>query len=153
MSGGRVGVQVRSDRCQGCLECEIACLRAHGEDAGAQRIRVKSGISRVPRGDHYSQSKPGLRRFPAVCRNCESPRCVDACMSGALSRREDATVVLDEERCVGCGMCVMVCPNDAIHIDRKKGKALKCDLCGNGEIACVAACIAGALFVGSGGEG
>ncbi len=66
-------------------------------------------------------------------------------MSGALTRNEDAVVILDEDRCVGCGMCVTVCPNDAIHLDRSRGKASKCDLCGNGERACVAACIAGAL--------
>ncbi len=145
MSGARVGVQVQVDRCQGCLACEVACLRAHGESGSKPRIRIEAGVCRRARKDHYAQIMPGMMRYPAVCKHCDSPRCVDACMSGALAKGEDGKVLLDESRCVGCGMCVMVCANDAITLDRAMGKAMKCDLCGDGERACVAACIAGAL--------
>jgi len=42
-----------------------------------------------------------------------------------------------EEKCIGCGLCVKVCPYDAIHVEN--GKAVideKCTVCG----ACIEAC-------------
>jgi len=41
-------------------------------------------------------------------------------------------VVIDEELCVGCGACVVLCPKKILYIDEKSGKCkvtdeLKCD--------------------------
>jgi electron transfer flavoprotein alpha subunit/NAD-dependent dihydropyrimidine dehydrogenase PreA subunit len=42
-----------------------------------------------------------------------------------------------EEKCVGCGLCVKVCPYDAVHmVDKKAVIDEKCTICG----ACVDAC-------------
>jgi len=52
-------------------------------------------------------------------------------------------VKVDEEKCVGCGACVDVCPNGAITIENDKAKIdeSKCIECG----ACIDTCPQGAL--------
>jgi carbon-monoxide dehydrogenase iron sulfur subunit len=83
-----------------------------------------------------------------VCVNCKKPKCVDACECGAISKVEDETVILDEEKCDGCWKCIEACPFDAICKLEEKGISIKCDLCGGGEYqACVDSCPTQALFV------
>ncbi|MGY5881989.1 MAG: 4Fe-4S binding protein, partial [Candidatus Thorarchaeota archaeon] len=48
-----------------------------------------------------------------LCTGCET--CLDRCQFGALSIPEDVTVV-DEARCIGCGVCALVCPESALEI-------------------------------------
>ena len=60
---------------------------------------------------------------------------------------------VDQEKCVGCWMCVMVCPFGVIRPSLLPGKkekvAVRCDLCQDRETpACVEACPTGALFFG-----
>lgn len=47
--------------------------------------------------------------------------CVKACDFGALSIDESGLPVVDEEKCVGCGVCVSVCPRRIMEL-RPKGK-------------------------------
>jgi carbon-monoxide dehydrogenase iron sulfur subunit len=64
-------------------------------------------------------------------------------MTGAMQRdKETGAVECDEGKCVGCWMCIMVCPFGVISRDVHEGKiASKCDLCiGEGEPACVKNC-------------
>ena len=48
-------------------------------------------------------------------------------------------IVLDRERCVGCGKCVDACPFDGVSFDQEASLPLICDLC-DGDPACVDAC-------------
>jgi carbon-monoxide dehydrogenase iron sulfur subunit len=82
-----------------------------------------------------------------VCRLCDDPDCVAACMATALSRdMGTGRILLDKDRCIGCWMCVMVCPYGAIVPDRKASKAIICDQCiDRDNPACVAACSTGAI--------
>jgi len=59
----------------------------------------------------------------------------------AISRAKDKmkTVVIDGERCIGCGKCVGACPFGAMLFDKQKKKAFKCELC-EGEPACASMC-------------
>jgi len=61
-----------------------------------------------------------------------------------MRRNKAGAVVVDEEKCTGCGLCVMACPYGAVRLDPVTGKAIKCDLCG-GEPVCVKHCPFGAL--------
>jgi Fe-S-cluster-containing dehydrogenase component len=51
---------------------------------------------------------------------------------------------VDEDKCIGCGLCQKACPWDMMSFDREKQKASKCFLC-DGEPKCVKACPAAAL--------
>ena len=44
--------------------------------------------------------------------------CIDRCQFKALSI-PDIVLKADLRRCVGCGLCVLVCPEDAIHLERR----------------------------------
>ena len=51
---------------------------------------------------------------------------------------------IDTEKCTGCGLCVKVCPFDAMHLVNEKAEAdEKCTLCG----ACVKVCPVDALYI------
>ena len=130
------------DRCLGCLTCELACATAHSK-AGTFLGAVLGGeeppisVKVVAEGDG---------RFPMQCRHCTDAPCVHACVVSALVRDEaTGRVTCDAEKCLGCMMCVLVCPFGAIS-EGTSHKVTKCDLCeGVGEPSCVAACPTGAL--------
>jgi len=124
------------DLCSGCRACSVACAVAHFGVADDSRGAIQ--IVRDPVAGY---------EFQAVCRICDDPQCVAACMGVALTRDpETGRILYDRERCVGCRMCVMVCPHRAVVLDEAAGKAIICDQCfGRETAACVAACSTGAI--------
>ena len=51
------------------------------------------------------------------CNGCEA--CVGRCQFEALTMTEGIAVA-NYLHCVGCGLCVLVCPTDALHLNRRK---------------------------------
>lgn len=56
---------------------------------------------------------------------------------------EGITIVVDEDACVGCGVCTQMCPFQALKLEQKKAMVIEalCKGCGT----CVTACPTGAL--------
>jgi Fe-S-cluster-containing hydrogenase component 2 len=54
------------------------------------------------------------------CKGCQS--CMKACRLGAITLdRKNVKPVLDTEKCIGCGLCVVACPNtNAVTLKRKE---------------------------------
>jgi ferredoxin len=51
------------------------------------------------------------------CVQCEE--CVERCMLGALQLdEEEEKVVVDAEKCIGCGVCAIACPTEALKLSR-----------------------------------
>lgn len=129
----RTHLWILSRECVGCNKCEVACEHRHG----------------VKRLERSSPAFPVA--VPEVCQHCPAPTCVEACISGALSRDPDTGLVtLDREQCVGCWSCIMVCPYLALRQDeRDKPVSTKCDRCEEfGGPACVGSCMTGAMRCG-----
>jgi Fe-S-cluster-containing hydrogenase component 2 len=82
---------------------------------------------------------------------CEDAACLEVCPTGALSRDDSDTVVVDADKCVGCKMCVGACPFGNIQYSSRKKKIIKCDLCG-GSPDCVKYCPTQAIEFVSGTE-
>ncbi len=116
--------------CVFCKTCEIACVEKH-EKAYAYAPRL-----RIVRKEHT-----GLRLH--ICIRCPQKYCINSCERGALSY-VNGNIVVDTEKCDGCGACVKACPFKGIALHPLTGKAIVCDLCG-GDPACVKACPFGAL--------
>jgi carbon-monoxide dehydrogenase iron sulfur subunit len=138
-------IKVILDRCVGCRSCEMACASSHSTEATKGRTRVQPRI-RVQHGQVRRGGVGGSRPYVVTCRHCAKPRCLDACISGAIYIDPSGKVLYDPDRCVGCWMCIMVCPFGAIHRDVKAKRIIKCDLCAHRSApACVSACKVGAL--------
>ena len=60
-----------------------------------------------------------------------------------------ATLKLDEEKCVGCGMCVIVCPHAVFSMNKEHAKIEKKDACMECG-ACAQNCPPNALSVQTG---
>jgi len=114
--------------------------------------------------------------FPGLCNHCDQPVCVEVCPADPVERefkcsktgktvkmeikatyKEPFTgaVLIDKERCLGCGNCVEACPYKARYLNDTldEPKADKCTFCYervmHGEIpACVKTCIADARIFG-----
>ncbi|MBC8520538.1 MAG: 4Fe-4S binding protein, partial [Methanomicrobia archaeon] len=73
-----------------------------------------------------------------VCRACENPPCAKVCPTGALrERKEGGGVILNEDKCIGCGFCTQSCIMGAIFWDNERNKPIVCKYCGECEDYCV----------------
>lgn len=119
--------------CTGCRLCEIICsLTNEGE--------ISTSLSRIK--VHFFP--PGID-VPILCLQCGRAVCIDACPQGALERDSKTNaVIVNEEKCTGCGLCIKACPAEAIFINPRRNVAFKCQLC-NGKPQCVEICPANAL--------
>ncbi len=130
--------QFKPEKCDLCRKCEEACVEVCGS------AKRKSGKF-VP---HIRVLQSPKGPFLRMCKHCEDAPCVDACIGESLQRGPDGLVIQDDDRCIGCFMCNMVCPHGAMKTVMSQEKAFKCTLmCGKEEIpTCVFACDRGALF-------
>jgi phenylacetyl-CoA:acceptor oxidoreductase subunit 1 len=56
----------------------------------------------------YPNSKKYV--YPVQCNQCENAICVEACPTGATSKRDDGIVIVDSDKCTGCQHCITSCP-------------------------------------------
>ncbi|MFW5912310.1 MAG: 4Fe-4S dicluster domain-containing protein [Candidatus Hadarchaeota archaeon] len=133
-------VKVNEKYCVGCGLCEVYCRTQHSETKDIVKAHKKEDPRPVARVRREEKSPTTL---PVQCRHCEEAPCIDACITGAMDRvSEDGTVQRDEEKCVGCWTCIMVCPVGAIKRNEEgESIASKCDLCQGEETpVCVENC-------------
>jgi carbon-monoxide dehydrogenase iron sulfur subunit len=133
-------ILVHEEVCIGCGLCEVYCKVQHSKSKEVIKAFKRENpkpTSRVM----VVQEKPVS--FAVQCRHCDDPPCVYACLSGAMHTDEETGCVIhDEEKCIGCLTCIMVCPFGAIRIDPYRQKVVaKCDLCQELDVpACVDNC-------------
>ena len=106
-------IYVNEEYCIGCRLCEIHCLVQHSQ---SKKI-IKAFREEDPGRCLGCWSRKRARcLLPCSAATAQKPRCVEACLTGAMHRDESSGAVLcDEDKCVGCWMCVMVCPFGAIQ--------------------------------------
>ena len=122
------------ERCVGCRNCEYACSFARTGD-------FKDDSSSI----WVDVSPEGMWIGTFVCAQCETPVCLQVCPRSALRRdAQTNAVVVDEVRCMGCKMCLQVCPFGCISFATEKRAIRKCDLC-KGDPNCVKFCMTHAL--------
>ncbi len=132
-------IVINDKYCIGCGLCEVHCVVQHSKSKKIIKV-FRNGKDRPVPGVTVERS--GYHSFAIQCRHCEEAPCLEACMTGAMHRDPETEAVLcDREKCVGCWMCIMVCPAGAIRTGADNEAASKCDLCiGESTPACVANC-------------
>jgi thioredoxin reductase/Fe-S-cluster-containing hydrogenase component 2/CRP-like cAMP-binding protein len=87
--------------CVGCDNCEKACAETHG------------GVSRLNRkeGDSFASI-----HIASACRHCYEPGCMTDCPPDAISRKEDGSILINADTCIGCGNCVANCPFEVVKL-------------------------------------
>jgi Fe-S-cluster-containing dehydrogenase component len=135
----KLGLAIDLDTCVGCQACVTACKGWNTENYGAPLADTDAygadpGGSFLNRVFSYEvetpDNLPDLLHFPRSCLHCEDAPCVTVCPTGASwKRQEDGIVLVNEDRCMGCGLCAWACPYGARELDPVAGVMKKCTLC------------------------
>lgn len=132
-------IHIKEEVCIACRLCEIHCVVQHSQSKKIIKAFKEEFPRAIPR---LVIEETGHLSFALQCRHCEDAPCLKACLTGAMHRnKETGAVICDEDKCIGCWMCIMICPFGVIHCGNEKKIASKCDLCyGETMPVCVKNC-------------
>ena len=120
-------------KCTGCGQCVLTCAFKN-----VGRFDLNQSNIRIIQWEDICLSVPHL------CQQCHDTPCIVKCPTDAIAvNAETGAIVIDNELCIQCGICVRECRYQVIHLD-PEGYPLTCDLC-NGDPKCVKVCYPGAL--------
>ncbi len=146
-----LGFSFDQTKCNGCKACQIACKDKHDLPVGVTWRRVAEYSGGTWQEDEDTAVPNVFAYYTSMaCNHCENPICVQVCPTTAMTVRDDGTVFVDDEKCVGCRYCEWACPYSAPQFNAETGHMTKCDLCADyreqgQDPACVAACPSRAL--------
>lgn len=157
--------------CDGCQsqgtppQCTAACIQGRYVPEPMEWIEV------------YERELPGggTQFIPTPCQHCQNAPCVNVCPVGATWATPEGVVLIDQQRCIGCRICMAACPYDRRffnwgnpprppetafvkyspenQVGAPRGTVMKCDFCP--EMArmgwipyCAQACPNGAIYWG-----
>lgn len=150
-------------RCDGCKQCTYACQKTHYLPKDHEWIKVFTLVD-----------DQGQRSYmPRLCMQCENAPCLKVCPTAATFKSPEGVVLVNQNKCIGCRMCMVACPYEARYfnysdppkppspfanpmpefpVPQQKGTVGKCILCvhytDKGQVpACVEACAMLALYI------
>jgi len=157
--------------CDGCQsrgtppQCTRACIEGHLAPEPMEWIEVYEG----------GLEGGGTQFIPTPCQQCQNPPCVNVCPVGATFSTPEGTVLIDQDRCIGCRICMAACPYDRrffawgdppippeshlahyspeTQVPAQRGTVMKCDFCPDMARAgtlpfCIQACPNDAIYYG-----
>lgn len=149
------GFFIDTEKCTGCKTCQLACkdYKDLGPDVNFRRIYEYAGGDWVLMNDGCWKPNVFAYYLSIACNHCETPACTAVCPTGAMHKRDDGFVVVDETICIGCRNCETACPYGAPQYNTVKKHMTKCDGCNERVIEglkpiCVEACPLRALDFG-----
>ena len=136
----KLGLLIDLDTCVGCHGCVVSCKEWNSSGSekqlsdinSHQRDPVGTFLNRVHsyERENTNTNETETFYFPRSCLHCEDAPCVTVCPTGAsYKREEDGIVLVNEDDCMGCGLCAWACPYGARELDLVSGVMKKCTLC------------------------
>ena len=142
----KLGLVIDLDVCVGCHACVISCKEwntggygaalsdqhPYGADISGTFLNRIHTFEVVPEGGEIvgESGEARIVHFPKSCLHCEDAPCVTVCPTGASYKRSaDGIVLVEEDKCIGCGLCAWACPYGAREMDLAAGVMKKCTLC------------------------
>lgn len=135
----KLGLVIDLDTCVGCHACVISCKEwntgGYGAPLSDQNAygadTVGTFLNRIHTFEVQPEDAPAqVIHFPKSCLHCEDAPCVTVCPTGASYKRaKDGIVLVNEDDCIGCGLCAWACPYGAREMDQAEGVMKKCTLC------------------------
>jgi len=120
----KLGLVIDLDTCVGCHACAVNCKEWNTGGYGAPLADIDpygshpegAWLNRIHTFEVTPEDAPAsIVHFPKSCLHCDDAPCVTVCPTGAsYKRREDGIVLVDEDMCIGCGLCVEACPTRAL---------------------------------------
>ncbi|MBI2965741.1 MAG: 4Fe-4S dicluster domain-containing protein [Chloroflexi bacterium] len=158
-------------RCDGCQsiglppQCTAACIQGHYAPEPMEWVQV------------YEHELPdnGTQFVPTPCMQCQNAPCVNVCPVAATFTTPEGVVLIDQDRCIGCRMCMAACPYDRRffnwgdppvppeslladydpehQVPARRGTVMKCDFCPDmaraGKLPyCAQGCPSNAIYYG-----
>lgn len=107
---------IDTKRCMGCRACLAACaVENHFTPGAPWNVMIESEAGKFPNV---------YRTYVTMnCMHCEKPACKVACDHAgfkAISRNALGVVLIDYQKCTGCGYCAAVCPYGVPQINGEK---------------------------------
>ncbi len=163
-------------KCDGCQsvgkapQCTEACIEGHYVPEPMQWIQVYE----------FPLEGGGTQFIPAPCQQCQNSPCTNVCPVGATFQTPEGVVLIDQNRCIGCRICMAACPYDRRFFNwgtppqppeawamkympehqtpAQRGTVMKCDFCadmaGAGRLPyCAQGCPNHAIYYGDLEEG
>jgi dimethyl sulfoxide reductase iron-sulfur subunit len=87
-------------RCDGCGECVKACQEMHHLPESQEWIKIHE----------LTDASGGTYFLPVLCQMCQHAPCVNVCPVAATFQTADGVVLVDQDVCIGCRMCMAACP-------------------------------------------
>jgi Fe-S-cluster-containing dehydrogenase component len=103
----RYAMVIKTNLCTGCQTCTVACKMENLTLPGCARTTITERVD--------------ASWDVGMCMQCENPPCVPVCPAEATWKDKSGIVLLDQERCTGCGLCIEACPYGARRMNPGKG--------------------------------
>jgi Fe-S-cluster-containing dehydrogenase component len=135
------GVLIDLNKCLGCHTCQVVCKTTWSDGPG-QESMYWDHVNTKPFGeatkDHpnlYGDVPTGIYPqlwqfyLPQMCNHCSEPACLQACPAGAIYKRSDGFVLIDQDECIGTKSCIGACPYRNISFNAHTKTSQKCIGC------------------------
>jgi Fe-S-cluster-containing dehydrogenase component len=97
---------IDTKRCMGCRSCVAACaVENHFTPDAPWNVMIEYEVGTYPSVKKVFNTMN--------CMHCEQPACKAACDAvgaKAISKNQFGVVLIDYDKCIGCGHCVTTCP-------------------------------------------